>query len=177
MDGPAAVNGRGRGGRGRGGGATHLNADHSRGRTLTSTGPPRGLFGGLQKAIARSLASGDAIVQSPRGGVVVSGVLKEAARKGKASVHNAALDPIRVRGLKESKASSNPDGGVKDLLAFLERKASASDSSARDAVRIRKVRQEVNCRARLVTRAYLANIGPVRSAVVSSQSPATTISG
>lgn len=35
------------------------------------------------------------------------------------------LSYLRVYGLKQSKASSNPDGGVADLLSFLERKASA----------------------------------------------------
>ncbi|OAA73255.1 mRNA export factor mex67 [Cordyceps fumosorosea ARSEF 2679] len=36
-----------------------------------------------------------------------------------------ALSYLRVYGLKQSKAATNPDGGVKDLLNFLERKASA----------------------------------------------------
>ncbi|KAM3566278.1 hypothetical protein ARSEF4850_000786 [Beauveria asiatica] len=36
----------------------------------------------------------------------------------------AGLSYLRVYGLRQSKASSNPDGGVKDLLSFLERKAS-----------------------------------------------------
>ncbi|KAJ6779605.1 hypothetical protein PWT90_06922 [Aphanocladium album] len=37
----------------------------------------------------------------------------------------AGLSYLRVYGLKQSKASSNPDGGISDLLSFLERKASA----------------------------------------------------
>ena len=47
---------------------------------------------------------------------------------------SAGLTEIMVRGLKNSKAVSNPDGGVKDLIAFLERKASAAQT-----IRIRKV--------------------------------------
>lgn len=35
------------------------------------------------------------------------------------------LSYLRVCGLKQSKAASNPDGGVSDLLGFLERKASS----------------------------------------------------
>lgn len=35
------------------------------------------------------------------------------------------LSYLRVYGLKQSKASSNADGGVSDLVSFLERKASA----------------------------------------------------
>jgi nuclear RNA export factor len=46
---------------------------------------------------------------------------------------------LRVHGLKESKAASNPDGGVKDLLGFLERKANGVGSEARSGVRIKKV--------------------------------------
>ncbi|TQV97177.1 hypothetical protein V2A60_000192 [Cordyceps javanica] len=38
------------------------------------------------------------------------------------------LSYLRVHGLKQSKASSNPDGGVKDLLSFLERKATSFTS-------------------------------------------------
>lgn len=46
---------------------------------------------------------------------------------------------LRIRGLRDSKAASNPDGGVKDLLNFLERKASSLDAENRKGVRIQKV--------------------------------------
>ena len=52
---------------------------------------------------------------------------------------SGSLDQIKVYGLKESKAASNPGGGVKDLLDFLERKATAPNAPSREAVRIRKV--------------------------------------
>ncbi|CAG9938044.1 unnamed protein product [Clonostachys rosea f. rosea IK726] len=43
-------------------------------------------------------------------------------------ISSGPLVYLRVHGLKESKASKNPDGGRADLLAFLERKASAFTS-------------------------------------------------
>lgn len=49
--------------------------------------------------------------------------------------HDARL---RVRGLTESKAASNPDGGLKDLLSFLERKATGLDVEHHRIVRIKK---------------------------------------
>ncbi len=46
--------------------------------------------------------------------------------RGRGKAQNAAgLSYLRIRGLKQSKASSNQDGGVSDLLSFLERKASS----------------------------------------------------
>ncbi|KAK3180191.1 nuclear mRNA export, poly(A)+RNA binding protein [Lecanicillium sp. MT-2017a] len=46
--------------------------------------------------------------------------------KGRGKAQNSAgLSYLRIRGLKQSKASSNQDGGVSDLLSFLERKASS----------------------------------------------------
>lgn len=42
-------------------------------------------------------------------------------RRGK---KGAGLEQVRVRGWKQSRAVSNPDGGVESLLAFLEKKIS-----------------------------------------------------
>ena len=64
---------------------------------------------------------------------------KDPSRDSKFSARlprNDGLDTLRVWGLKESRAISNPDGGLKDLLAFLERKATHPDSPA---VKIKKV--------------------------------------
>ncbi|KAI9843847.1 MAG: nuclear mRNA export, poly(A)+RNA binding protein [Thelocarpon superellum] len=146
MDAPVGASGggagRGRGGRARGS-AVQSNGDHTRGRTATGTGPQRGLFSGvgLQKAIARGLAAGEATIKPGRDGINVAGVLKEISRRGRAADHPHDLDQISVRGLRQSKAAANPDGGVKDLLSFLERKATGSDPAAA-AVRIRKSRME-----------------------------------
>ncbi|KAG8527056.1 uncharacterized protein KY384_008485 [Bacidia gigantensis] len=52
------------------------------------------------------------------------------------------LQQIKVWGLKQSKAAVNPDGGINDLIAFIERKASNPDAPAREAVKIKKSRME-----------------------------------
>ena len=51
------------------------------------------------------------------------------------------LTLLRVGGLKDSKASNNPDGGVNDLLAFLERKAASfrPGPKRKAAINIKKV--------------------------------------
>jgi nuclear RNA export factor len=91
----------------------------------------------VQKAIIRGLGSEDALIRGLRQGPRLARQLskhigreRDAAPKG--------LTQLVVRGFKDSKAASNPDGGIKDLLAFLERKASA-DMSARETVKIKKV--------------------------------------
>lgn len=48
------------------------------------------------------------------------------------------LSILRVHGLKDSKAASNKDGGLSDLLSFLERKASALTTRKR-RIKIKKV--------------------------------------
>lgn len=59
------------------------------------------------------------------------------AAAGKSS---APLTFLRIRGLKESKAATNPDGGRKDLRSFLERKASSFRTGSRKRnVAIKKV--------------------------------------
>lgn len=45
---------------------------------------------------------------------------------------------LTVKGLKESKAASNDDGGLRDLLMFLERKATTL-SGRNKTVHIKKV--------------------------------------
>lgn len=61
--------------------------------------------------------------------------------KGRGKAQNSAgLSYLRIRGLKQSKASSNQDGGVSDLLSFLERKASSfSTDRQKRNIMIKKV--------------------------------------
>ncbi|PWY82824.1 hypothetical protein BO70DRAFT_335796 [Aspergillus heteromorphus CBS 117.55] len=51
----------------------------------------------------------------------------------------SGLEQAIVRGWKQSKAASNPDGGLESLIAFLEKKLSPSDSKAGTRARITKV--------------------------------------
>lgn len=53
--------------------------------------------------------------------------------------HIEGLTWLRIRGLKQSKAASNPDGGLSDLLSFMERKASSLSTGRRRHMTIRKV--------------------------------------
>ncbi|KAH0493965.1 hypothetical protein TgHK011_000604 [Trichoderma gracile] len=52
--------------------------------------------------------------------------------------YTEGLTWLRVRGLKQSKAASNSDGGLSDLLSFMERKASSLQSGRKRQVTIRK---------------------------------------
>lgn len=91
----------------------------------------------VQKAIFRSLGSDEAMTRVVRQGPRAARLLGK--HTGNARDPGATgLTQLVVRGLKDSKAASNPDGGIKDLLAFLERKASA-DLPARETVKIKKV--------------------------------------
>ena len=103
------------------GAGSRARGGRGRGSGVTRHGPAgRGDPGAaLQKAISRGISTGDANVRGP-----------------------SRLSEIRIKGLKESKAASNPDGGLKDLVGFLERKATERDtpsSIAAGGVRIRKV--------------------------------------
>lgn len=126
--------GRSRGTRGRLGGPHSGNTSHEGARsrqTRTGINPSA-----MQKAILRGMNSGDAVVRGSRAGISARSALKEACRGERGS---GGLHQISVRGWKESKASSNEGGGVKELIEFLERKATVPNSPAHDVVRIKKV--------------------------------------
>lgn len=92
-----------------------------------------------QQAIIRGLESHQANVLESR---ISQGAISGrggSSRKDGQRDPQAPLVSLRVRGLKESKAASNPDGGLKDLLSFLERKATGLDVEHNKPVRIKKV--------------------------------------
>lgn len=91
----------------------------------------------VETAIIRGLRSEEAMARSSRQGHRPARTLGKLVGKDRDMVSKGLIQLI-VRGFKDSKAASNPDGGIKDLLAFLERKASA-DISARETVKIKKV--------------------------------------
>lgn len=110
------------------------------------------------------------MVKGSGSGLRMESVVKEAA--GSATRQNRArsLEELMVVGLKQSKAASNRDGGVKDLLAFLERKATGPETPATDAVRIRKVCGSLRC----IGHQSLRNIARLRSTFVTAKLPSTT---
>ena len=88
----------------------------------------------IQKAVLRGMGSNEPVAKTGSRGARVGPRARESAREARES-----LERIAVFGLKQSKAANNKDGGISDLLAFLERKATIPDASARDSVKIRKV--------------------------------------
>ncbi|KAI9698176.1 MAG: nuclear mRNA export, poly(A)+RNA binding protein [Candelina mexicana] len=118
--------------------------------TNTTNGSRGGTRGGAARGlpdprrILQGMNSENAIINRPRTNIGLRGILKEASDSGRGRSDKSAikLDHISVRGWTESKAASNADGGIKDLQAFLERKATGTTTPARDAVRIVKSRQE-----------------------------------
>ena len=88
----------------------------------------------VQKAVLRAIGS-----KEPKRLRGFARLIKLAGKDIKEDGTSGSLDQIKIYGLKESKAASNAGGGVKDLLDFLERKATAPNAPSREAVRIRKV--------------------------------------
>lgn len=128
---------RGRGKRGRGQAQNQATSTRSSTRNpfpRTSLDPAT-----IQKAIARGLSSGNTILREQKGGVRMAGVLTDAAGDRRNRQLTKGLDQITVRGWTESKAASNVGGGVKELLGFLERKATPANASESEMVRIKKV--------------------------------------
>ena len=60
----------------------------------------------MAQAVQKHLKSNDVDLESSKG-----------SKKARTT---ANLTFLRVRGLKDSKASKNPDGGLGDLISFLE---------------------------------------------------------
>lgn len=93
----------------------------------------------VQKAILRGMGSGEALRRGPRLTPRSTKPPGKADRRERDRSIEKELTQISVRGFRNSKAASNPDGGIKDLLAFLERKASAADTASKEITRIKKV--------------------------------------
>ncbi|KAK2799129.1 Vacuolar protein sorting-associated protein 53 [Onygenales sp. PD_10] len=136
MDGSGA--GRGRGGKSRGRGdsgrRTTTSGGVGQGRDTRRSGADKDkTLDALQKAIF-SNASSQANVRHGR--VRMDGIPTDAARDRKGLVQ------VSVRGWKQSKAASNPDGGISSLIAFLEKKALPPDQSTAPRIKISKSRVE-----------------------------------
>lgn len=108
-----------------GGGIHKLSGSSTRRGTARSSGAPRSNTR-LQQNLAKHLG-GD------------TSHIPKAPSAARIAANNTTLI---VLGLKSSKATSNPDGGVKSLLQFLERKATQLKGSGRP-VTIKKVCQGI----------------------------------
>lgn len=119
-----------RGGRGRPEGSR--SRGRPPGRANHSSGASRGAIGTqqAQQAIIRGL-------DSQQANVLLS-------RISHGTTGDRTVKELRVHGLKESKAASKSDGGLKDLITFLERKAAAVGNNSRRSVMIKKVCRNIN---------------------------------
>ena len=91
----------------------------------------------IQKKILQSMGADAGVSKGPRSSL--KGVRGRDRGRERLRDTRELLDRITIKGLKQSKAVVNEDGGVSDLIAFLERKATNPDAPAREAVKIRKV--------------------------------------
>jgi nuclear RNA export factor len=98
------------------------------GRGPSGRGPSRGAAK-VAQIVMKQLGSGNSSDLSSR-------VSRSTRSRGG---HIEGLTWLRVRGLKQSKAASNPDGGLSDLLSFMERKASSFLTGRKRHLTIRKV--------------------------------------
>ncbi|KAK4698096.1 nuclear RNA export factor, partial [Lecanoromycetidae sp. Uapishka_2] len=90
----------------------------------------------IEKTVLRSMGSDTSVSKGPRSS------LRGVRGRDRIGAIRESLERISVIGLKQSKAAGNPDGGVSDLIGFLERKATDPDAPAREAVKIKKSRLE-----------------------------------
>lgn len=86
----------------------------------------------VRKAILRGIGSNETAPKGPRSS------LRNVRGRGSSRPTDEAWDQITVRGFQQSKAAANPGGGISELTAFLERKAT-HPPDAPEAVRIMKV--------------------------------------
>lgn len=124
------------GGSGRGGLARNAKLDPAQTtRTRTSSRLARGGIDHtvMQRNILRGMGSTAPLPKGPRKS------LGSVRRRGHGREAREALQEISVVGLKQSKAAGNSDGGVRDLIDFLERKSTNYDVHAQEAVKIKKV--------------------------------------
>lgn len=128
-----------KGGKGRPEGTGPRSSGARAGRSGSSISTARGnlVSQRSQQAILRGIGNQDVnLIDTRKGHGSTTGITGGAGRLRGRDV----LVHISVQGIKQSKAASNPDGGVKDLLGFLERKATAHEGSTK-SVKIKKVRQ------------------------------------
>ena len=85
----------------------------------------------IQKAVLRGMGSSETAPRGPRSS------LRNIRGRGISRPTDEAWDQITVKGFKQSKAATNPGGGISELIAFLERKATHPD--APETVKIKKV--------------------------------------
>jgi nuclear RNA export factor len=112
---------------------TEPSSMRSRPSTRSSAPVPRGASRAAQ-TVLKHLSNGSASTLASR----ISGA--SSGKGARTRAQDITLTFLRVHGLKESKAATNPGGGLNDLLGFMERKASTFLTGRHKRnIRIRKV--------------------------------------
>lgn len=120
----ARGSGSGRGASIRGSATTRRHGTPDTPSSRASTRPSRSGIdpSSIQKAVLRGMGVNERLQKG-------SGSLAKISRDSRRGNEvRDGLDRIKIYGLKQSKAVSNADGGVKDLIVFLERKATERSS-------------------------------------------------
>lgn len=125
----------------------------------------------VQRSVLRSMgmATGDKFSQASKHNTRITTHDRKSLLREHDSSAKAGSAQVVIRGFKESKAAANSDGGIRGLLAFLERKTSLSEGDTRDMVRINKVCFNLCFHAQRCHRNF-----DLWSALVSSQALRTT---
>lgn len=125
----------------------------------------------IQRSVLRSMgrATGDKLTQGSKHNTRITTHDRKSLLRERDSSAREGSAQVIIKGFKESKAAANPDGGIKDLLAFLVRKTSPSEGDTRDMVRINKVCSNLCFHAQRCHRNF-----DLWSALVSSQALRTT---
>jgi nuclear RNA export factor len=117
----------------RGTGTTAGGSRRQQSTRSSTTSNPRGASKTAQ-TILKHLNNGDSSTIASR--ISTSSSMRATRSRGQ---DTGPLSYLRVHGLKQSKAAGNPDGGLSDLLAFLERKAAGLSPGSKRRVIIKKV--------------------------------------
>lgn len=131
-------NGVGRG-RGRGRGTDHrYNTSkpytNGHGEPFRDTRRHRVDLSAVQRGVFRAMGDANTLPKGPRASSRITN--NSSQRSGGTDRPTGAFDQILIRGLGQSKAATNADGGLESLISWLERKATGSNG---EAVRVKKV--------------------------------------
>lgn len=107
---------------------------HGRGGSRSEPGRGGISLDVTQKAILRTMASGASKMRGSRTRLNAKELINDATNKSRNQ--RPGLQHISVTGWRKSKAASNHDGGVADLIAFLERKSNVSDAGPARIIKV-----------------------------------------
>ena len=132
-------NGVGRG-RGRGRGIDHRHNiskpyTNGHGDPIRDTRRNRVDLSAAQKGVFRAMGDLNTLPKGPRASLRFNNHSSQRSG-GTDRQANGAFDQILIRGLAQSKAATNADGGLESLVSWLERKATGTNA---EAVRVKKV--------------------------------------